>query len=147
MIASGRSMTSLTLRDGKKVLSVTLFNITDGVSFKLFHREGSWCSFSEDIVHGGHLITLRLDWGDPKHLDVVLDMDVYPYVDGIRGKKKRVTGKDWHQTKLSSPNWAGPRVYEVEFEGLRFRLIAIKSFASAVSLGAYIVDPGADSHK
>lgn len=85
-------------------------------------RDGSYCHFFEPIEVVGHIVKLRLDWGD---LDdegrPTLDADFY---DVESGKKLRNSGnrRPAHRTKASSESG---RVYEWQFssENLRLKVV------------------------
>ena len=84
------------LGNGKNILSMTLVDIGTGKEVILFEREGSRCHFYDDIDFDGYIITLRIDWGDIRNSDPMLDADVYINVSGNKSKKIN-TGK-WHHT-------------------------------------------------
>jgi hypothetical protein len=134
---------SLTL--GKSVLAVELFDIVANKLLATYHRERSRCSFTDEILHREYEIILRVDWGDLKDGEPVLDMDVYrTNSDGSR-TQVQPRSASWHHTTLSTlqPGSASPRAYDVEFQGLRMRLVTKKTFGVGVGLSVHVVDPTA----
>jgi hypothetical protein len=129
----------------KSVLAVELFDLLANSRVGTYHREGSRCTFTDEIAHAQFRIVLRLDWGDMNDAEPMLDMDVVRiWEDGTLARlapKKNPS----HHTRLSAllPGSTEPRFYDIEFEGLSLRLVARKTFAISVSLSAYIVDPEA----
>lgn len=129
----------------KSVLAVELFDLRANNRVGTYHREGSRCTFTDEIAHAQFRIVLRIDWGDMKDAEPMLDMDVVRIrEDGTRARlvpKKNPS----HHTRLSDllPGSTAPRFYDIEFEGLSLRLVARKTFATNVSLSIHIVDPDA----
>ena len=136
---------TIDLGDGKNVLSMTLVDVSTGKEKLLFEREGSRCHFNEDIHFESYIITLRVDWGDIRNTDPVLDADIYQIVSGKKERKLR--NGDWHHTpKKLDPN-SNRKIYDFSFGNLRLRLGAKMSFSSSVSLDAILVKEVHDEHK
>lgn len=126
----------------KSVLAVELYDLCSNSVVRTYHRQGSRCTFTDELVHGSFHIVLRLDWGDMNDGEPTLDMDVKRVQSD--GTFHRIPPKKnpSHQTRLSNldPESTKPRLYDIEFEGLLLRLVARKTFATQVSLSACIVD-------
>lgn len=128
----------------KSVLAVELFDLLSNKRLRTYQRQGSRCTFTDEIGHGPYRITLRLDWGDLNDGEPILDMDVVHVQEDGTIRKLRPKHNPSHHTRLSTlkPD-AGLRAYDTEFEGLCLRLVARKTFATSVGLSVYIVDPQA----
>ena len=127
----------------KSVLAVELFDLLSNSKLRTYQLHGSRCTFTDEISHASCRITLRLDWGDLNDGEPTLDMDVVRIHEDGTTRKLRPKCNPSHHTRLSNlkPGSVEPRYYDTEFEGLLLRLIARKTFATQVSLSAYVVDP------
>ncbi|MBW2631238.1 MAG: hypothetical protein JRC90_05665 [Deltaproteobacteria bacterium] len=123
---------------GKKVLSMKLMNIDSKEEMLLYEREGSSrCLFNEDILFGEYLITLRVDWGDIRNGDPVLDADIYKNISGR--KKKKIRNGPWHHTKKEYDKHSNCLIYEFNFQKLILRLMSQTTFGIGVSMDAILV--------
>jgi hypothetical protein len=126
---------------GKRVLAVELFDLNTNSKVATYHREGSRCTFTNEIPHGQFRLVFRLDWGDLDNGEPMLDMDVWRELED--GSLRRVPPKKnlSHHTGLSPlAEGTGTRLYDIEYEGLSLRLVAKKTFAISVGLSICIVD-------
>jgi len=131
----------------KGVLAVEMYDLASSRAIAMVARERGRCSFAKEFPHGPFLITLRLDWGQMEDGEPTLDMDVkYRRPDGIF-KVVPPKKNPHHHTRLSAPLPGNlePRLYDVEYKGLRLRLVARKTFATVVSLSAHVVDEGSST--
>ena len=133
---------SISLEDGKSVLSMTIVDIDSGKEQVLFEREGRRCLFNDDIYFEGYIITLRIDWSDIRNTDPVLDADIYRNHSGQKGKKLR--NGIWHQTEKQFDVKENRKIYEFVFNDLRLRLGAKMSFSVPASMDAILVKAGHD---
>ena len=133
---------AIDLGNGKNILSMTLVDMSSGKEKTLLERQGSRCHFYEDIYFEGHIITLRVDWGDIRNTDPVLDADIYQDISGRKGKKLR--NGSWHHTLKESNANENRKIYHFSFNHLRLRLGAKMSFSLSVSMDAIIVKEGHD---
>jgi hypothetical protein len=126
----------------KSVLAVELFDLSAHRLIGTFHREKSRCTFTDSIAHGAFELELRLDWGDTSDGEPTLDLDVKERQPDGTIKQVKPRNIPSHHTKPSSliPGSAEPRTYDLEYKGLRLRLVARKTFATSASLSAYIVN-------
>ena len=125
------------LGNGKNVLSMKLIDVGTGKEVSLFEREGSRCHFYDDIEFDGYIITLRIDWGDIRNSDPVMDADVYINNSCAKGKKIRY-GK-WHHTAKNFDEIENKKLYEFSFGDLKLRLGAKMTFSLSVGIDAKIV--------
>ena len=125
------------LGNGKSVLAMRLLDLSTGEETTLFEREGSRCHFRDDICFDHFIITLRVDWGDLRNTDPVLDADIYENISGQKGRRLR--NGPWHHTTKNFFPEKNLAVYDFEFQELRLRLSARMTFALGVSMDAIIV--------
>jgi hypothetical protein len=143
MAASAQPSIKLCL--GKQVLGVELFDLLSNQRIATFHREGSHCSFSDEISYEQFFITLRLDWGALHDGEPTLDLDVSEVSPGGTRKAlkpKRILNHHTRLSEFASGN-TSPRTYDLEFKGFQMRLVARKTFSESVGASLYIVDPHA----
>jgi len=131
---------SIDLGNGKSVVSITLVDCRSGKETILFEREGSRCHFNEDIHFEGYIITLRVDWGDMRNTDPVLDADIYQNQSGAKGDRLKNGG--WHHTLKEFDDKENRRIYNFSFGHLNLRLGAKMSFSQSVSIDAILVTEG-----
>ncbi|MBN1545261.1 MAG: hypothetical protein JW902_01225 [Syntrophaceae bacterium] len=128
---------SIDLGNGKSVVSMTLTDLHTGKVSTLFERKGKRCHFHEDIYFENYIITLRVDWGDIRNTDPVLDADIYRDDSGNKGKKLR-NGK-WHHTSKQFNEDVNQVVYEFLFDQLKLMLVAKITFALSTGMGAILI--------
>lgn len=131
------------LRLGKSVLSVELYDLEQGLQIATFHRQNSYCTFTEAIQHQEFELKLRLDWGDLVEGEPTLDIDVFRI--NANGTRRRIKPKRTpvHHVTLSTfvAESSEPRTYDLDYEGLRMRLLARKTFGVGTRLSVSVVDP------
>lgn len=123
---------------GKKILSMKLVNVDTGEEKPLFERAGSRCHFNEDIFFGDYVINLRVDWGDIRNSDPVLDANIYRNISGSKGKRKK-TGS-WHHTEKRYDQDSRRMIYLFKFQNLQLRLMSQISVAMGAGLDAILVE-------
>ncbi len=121
---------AIDLGHGKSILSMSLLDINTGEETTLFKRTGSRCHFRDDIFLDDYIITLRVDWGDIRDTDPVLDADIYENVSGLKGRKLR--NGPWHTTEKKFVPEENLSVYDFNFKELWLRLCT----KSIIGLGA-----------
>lgn len=136
---------SIDLGKGKSVLSMTLVDLNSGKEMTLFERKGSRCHFNKDIYFENYIITLRVDWGDIRNTDPVLDADIYENVSGKKGKKLRYG--TWHHTLKKLDVNENRKIYDFSFNHLKLRLGAKMSFSQSFSVDVILVKEGHDKDK
>lgn len=124
------------LRD-KNVLSVSLINLHTGKETPLFERKGSRCHFCKDIFFEEYIITLRIDWGDIRNTDPVLDADIYLNDSGDKGKKLR--NGPWHHTLKEFSENENRKVYDFSFSHLKLKLSAKMAFSLPVGMDVILI--------
>jgi len=129
---------AINLGNRKSVLAMRLLDISTGQETTLFEREGSRCHFHDDIYFDHFIITLRVDWGDLRNTDPVLDADIYESIAGQKGRKLR--NGPWHHTTKNFVPEENLSVYEFAFQKLRLRLSARITFGLGVGIDAILVD-------
>ena len=129
---------SIDLGGGKSIHSMTLIDLDTGEEHPLNEREGSRCFFNDSIYLKDHIITLRIDWGDIRNTDPVLDADIYRNNLGNRGKKLK--NGPWHHTLKQSEIDGDQKIYDVSFKNLRLRLIARMTCSASISASGLIVE-------
>jgi len=127
---------AIDLDGGKSVLSMSLLDLNSGDEATLFERTCSRCLFRDDISFDQYIITLRVDWGDIRNTDPVLDADIYENVSGKKGRRLR--NGPWHHTMKNVIPKENMAVYDFVFRKLRLRLSAKMTFAVGVSMDAII---------
>jgi hypothetical protein len=120
----------------KNVLSITLLDLRTGNKTTLFEREGSRCHFYDDIYLKDYIITLRIDWGDIRNNDPVLDADIYRNISGKKGKKLRYG--PWHHTLKEFDENSNRKLYDFTFNELRLTLSATMTFSLSVGIDAIL---------
>lgn len=124
------------------MLYVELVDLERKEQIRTFHRDRRRCTFTEELNYHGFDLILRLDWGVLVDGEPMLDLDVVQKkTDGtrVRLKPKHIPV---HHTSLSSllSGSTEPRVYDLQYEGLRLRLVAKKTFAVSIEMSAYIAN-------
>ena len=112
---------AIDLGKGKNVLSMTLIDLRTGKETTLFEREGKRCHFYEDIYFQNYIITLRIDWGDIRNTDPVLDADIYQNDSGKKGKRLR--NGHWHNTLKEFDEDYNRKIYDFSFDQLELKLV------------------------
>ena len=129
---------AIALGNGKNILSMTLIDLSSGKETHLFERSESRCHFLEDINYQQYIITLRIDWGDIRDTDPVLDADIFQNNNGKKGKRLK-NGK-WHHTLKQFDEQSNKKIYEFSFRDLKLRLSAQMTFSLAVGMDGIIID-------
>jgi hypothetical protein len=119
------------------ILSMTLVNIDTNDEMFLFERKGRKCHFNKEILTDDYIIYLRVDWGDIKNSDPVLDAQIYRNISGKRGKKIRYGS--WHHTEKTYDQDSNSIIYLFRFKNLQLRLMSKISVAMGVGLDAILV--------
>lgn len=100
-----------------EIVSVTMIDIDTGEEKKLREREGSKCHFREKIELENNWIQLRVDWGDIRNEEPILDADIYSKTTG-----KKIKNGPWHQNEKKLDSNTGQRIYIFKFENLILKL-------------------------
>jgi hypothetical protein len=129
---------AISLSDGRISLRTVLVDKSSGQEIVLFEREGRRCQFAKTIFHKDFEINLRIDWGDIEYGDPSLDADIYRIV--AKGKRKRITNRGWHHTKVSFPAPGDIRSYRFCFQDLTLELVARKTLSTSIGFSVYIAD-------
>ena len=124
---------------------MTLVNLGTGKEVTLFEREGSRCHFYDDIYLDDYIITLRIDWGDIRNTDPVLDADVCRNILGKKGKKLK-NGK-WHHTLKDFDEMENRKIYEFSFRDLKLRLSEKMTFPLSLGMDVILVKKGHGEEK
>ena len=127
---------AIDLGKGKNVLSMTLIDLSTGKETTLFERQGSKCHFNEDIYFQNYIITLRIDWGDIRNSDPVLDADIYQNESGNKGEKLR--NGHWHHTLKDFDEDDNLKLYYFSFDQLKLKLAAKMTFSLSVRMDAIL---------
>ena len=115
---------------------MTLIDLSTGKATTLFEREGSRCYFYEDICFQNYIITLRIDWGDIRNTDPVLDADIYQNDLGKKGKRLR--NGFWHHTLKQFDENDNRKIYHFSFDQLKLKLAAKMTFSLSVGMDAIL---------
>ena len=126
--------------NNKKILSMKLVDIDTKEEMLLFEREGSRCHFSKEFLFGNYIINLRMDWGDIKNGDPVLDADIYRNISGSKGK--RIKNGAWHHTEKRYDQDSRRIIYVFNFKNLQLRLMSQISVSMGISFDAILVREG-----
>ena len=119
---------------------MTTVDLCTGKETPLFEREGSKCHFNDDLYLKDYIITLRIDWGDIRNTDPVLDADIYQNISGKKGKKLR--NGNWHHTLKEFGENENRKTYEFSFQELKLRLGARMAFSLSVGMDVILVEKG-----
>ena len=122
--------------NNKQILSMKLMNIDTNEEMPLFERAGSRCHFNKEILTDSYIIYLRLDWGDIKNSDPILDADIYRNNSGTKGK--RIKNGPWHHTEKRYDQDSNRIIYLFKFKNLQLSLMSQMSVAMNVSLDAIL---------
>jgi hypothetical protein len=123
--------------NGKTVLSISLIDLHTGKETALFERTGSRCHFNDDIFCEDYIITLRIDWGDIRNADPVLDADIYQNNSGKKGKKLK--NGPWHHTLKEFNENENRKIYDFSFNHLKLKLSAKMAFSLPVGMDVILV--------
>jgi hypothetical protein len=90
------------------MVSVRIVNLDTNEEEVLYEREGSECRFAKEFSYENHIIYLRLDFGDIRNGEPMLDAQI----------KEKTTGKfletrrhpPWHHTENKYEDQAGRKV-------------------------------------
>ncbi len=121
----------------KQILSMKLMNIDTNKEMPLFERVGSRCHFNEEILTDEYIIYLRVDWGDIKNSDPLLDADIYRNIAGAKGE--RIKNGSWHHTEKKYDQDSNQIIYLFKFGNLQLHLMSQISVAMSVGVDAILV--------
>ena len=134
---------SIDLGGGRSIFSITLVDLDTEEKATLFERKGSKCHFYEDIFLKDYIISLRIDRGDIRNTDPVLDADIYENISGKKGR--RLKNGPWHHTTKQFDDKEDQKIYDFSFNDLRLRLGARMTFLKTFRVDGVIVENKDDS--
>jgi hypothetical protein len=123
--------------DSTQIISVKFIDVDTKKEKELVERPGSRCHFNEVLCFGNYFIQLRLDWGDTKNGDPLLDADIWTETHG-RKKFLRKKGTEWHHIEKKPDPESGLTMYTFKFKNLVLRLMTRRTLGKGLSLDAVL---------